>query len=274
MEPANVCVDHWRNAAPKAQDVYCLLEVWDFHLCLPPWISAYNLQSNTNMKYLLATISRLMDIFPDNFLYSDNIHCAFIKFLLCCSLRPTICTRGIYGVVLSFHGHAHNCLCQVQHHPKYKVSAGKEDFKTCEQVFSVSNAVTSQICNAINFHQHQVLEEHFKFANLDKYAALGTFLYNNYVQCLTIIDTAQAIPQSTEVADFDFDTELHEEREYLFNAHHTKSNDSVYIDYVKALSQLKNAECAWQDVLSDFNWLDFHIIHNGYTNKDIAEVRD
>ncbi|KAG0702485.1 hypothetical protein DFH29DRAFT_982330 [Suillus ampliporus] len=44
----------------------------------------------------------------------------------------TICDMG---VVPTFHGHAHNCLCQVEHHSKYKVNAGKEDFETYEFLY-------------------------------------------------------------------------------------------------------------------------------------------
>jgi hypothetical protein len=55
---------------------------------------------------------------------------------------------------------------------KYKVGAGKEDFETCEWVFSGSNALAGNICNTTDFHHHQALDEHFQFQDMDQYAAL------------------------------------------------------------------------------------------------------
>ncbi|KAG2045795.1 hypothetical protein BDR06DRAFT_900171, partial [Suillus hirtellus] len=67
-------------------------------------------------------------------------------------------------------------LCQVQHHSKYMVGTGKEDFETCECMFSESNALAAQTHNATEFHCHQALDEHFHFADRDKYAGLCTYL--------------------------------------------------------------------------------------------------
>ncbi|KAG1859700.1 hypothetical protein F4604DRAFT_1588971, partial [Suillus subluteus] len=80
---------------------------------------------------------------------------------------------NLQGVVPAFHRHAHNRLCQVEHHSKYKVGAGKEDFETCEQVFSGSNALAGEICNATDFHHHQALDEYFRFQDMDQYTALS-----------------------------------------------------------------------------------------------------
>ncbi|KAG1899824.1 uncharacterized protein F5891DRAFT_953159, partial [Suillus fuscotomentosus] len=84
------------------------------------------------MKYLLVTINKLMDIFTKRFLYSYDIKCTFHSILQCSSLGPAVRNIGIEGVVPGFYGHVHNHLCQVQHHSKFMLGAGKEDFKTCE----------------------------------------------------------------------------------------------------------------------------------------------
>ncbi|KAH0827426.1 hypothetical protein J3R83DRAFT_4095 [Lanmaoa asiatica] len=249
-------------------------------------------RSGELMKYPLATISRLMDLFPDNFLYSYDIHCAFTKTLNRSTLGPAVRARHIDGVVPSFHGHAHNRMCQVQHHPKYKHSAGKEDFETCERTFSDSNALASEIRNATDFHRHQALEEHFKFADFDRYASLGwysvrsilnhfsnllfrpgTFLYNNYVQCLEIINAQQTIPRSADLANVDFEAELRDEYNYLVNAHRKQDDNSIYLDYVKALNELDDAEITWQDALSQFRKLNDRTIQDGFVGKEIADLR-
>ncbi|KAG2068778.1 hypothetical protein BDR04DRAFT_1129090 [Suillus decipiens] len=97
------------------------------------------------MKYLIASMKKLMDVFGRNILYGYDIKCTFEKIIQWSSLADNAKCLSLQGVVPAFHGHAHNCLCQVEHHLKYKVSAGKEDFKTCEWVFSESNALAAQI---------------------------------------------------------------------------------------------------------------------------------
>jgi hypothetical protein len=124
------------------------------------------------MEYPIASLKKLMDMFSKNILYGYNIKCALEKILLCSSLADQIQQLNLQGVVPAFHGHAHNRLCQVQHHSKYKFGAGKEDFETCKQVFSKSNALASKIQNTTEFHQHQALDEHFQFADMDKYVSL------------------------------------------------------------------------------------------------------
>lgn len=87
------------------------------------------------MKYPLASLNKLMEVFGKNILYGYDIKCALEKILLRSSLANRIKELNLQGVVPAFHGHAHNRLCQVQHHSKYKLGAGKEDFETCERVF-------------------------------------------------------------------------------------------------------------------------------------------
>ncbi|KAG2032248.1 hypothetical protein BDR03DRAFT_874339 [Suillus americanus] len=84
-------------------------------------------QSGELMKYPFASLKKLMDVFSKNILYGYDIKCALEKILLCSSLANQVKQLNLQGVVPAFHGHAHNRLCQVQHHSKYKVGAGKED---------------------------------------------------------------------------------------------------------------------------------------------------
>ncbi|KAG0694090.1 hypothetical protein DFH29DRAFT_815703 [Suillus ampliporus] len=73
-----------------------------------------------------------MDVFGSNILYGYDIKCAFEKILLCSTLGDSAKRLNVQGVVPTFHGHAHNRLCQLQHHSKHKLGAGLEDFETCE----------------------------------------------------------------------------------------------------------------------------------------------
>ncbi|KAG1727169.1 uncharacterized protein EDB91DRAFT_1061237, partial [Suillus paluster] len=134
-------------------------------------------RSGELMKYPIASVKKLMDIFGSNILFGYDIKCAFEKILLHSSLADDVKRLYLQGVVPAFHGHAHNRLCQLKHHSKHKVGAGKEDFETCELVFSESNALACEIRNATNFHRHQALDEHFSFADMDRYAALCKSLF-------------------------------------------------------------------------------------------------
>ncbi|KAG0692355.1 hypothetical protein DFH29DRAFT_764479, partial [Suillus ampliporus] len=205
------------------------------------------------MKYPLATISKLMEVFAEPFLYGYDIKCAFHSILHRSSLGSAVQALSIEGVVPGFPGHAHNRLCQVRHHLKFIVGAGKEDFETCERTFSESNALAPEIRNATEFHRHQALDEHFKFADEDKYATLSTFIYHNYMQALECIHSHEEFLQHFDLTAQDFESDLAEERSYLEAASQRKSGDSIQVEY--------------------FNRLDLHVIDNGFTNKDIANVR-
>lgn len=130
------------------------------------------------------------------------------------------------------------------------VGAGKEDFETCERVFSESNAHT---CNATEFHRHQALDEHFHFADMDKYAGLCTylwlhlyinltiylanFIHQNYVQALSIINASTIFLSNfqSSTPDVDLAADLEDECACLQALACKKDETSVEVDYVKAL---------------------------------------
>lgn len=76
-------------------------------------------------------------------------------------------------VVNSFHGHAHNCRCQLWFHPLYRSGLGLEDLETCERVFSGSNAVAPVIRHASYFHWLQFVDLHFRQWDADRYLELS-----------------------------------------------------------------------------------------------------
>jgi hypothetical protein len=51
---------------------------------------------------------------------------------------------------------------------------GLEDFETCKQVFSASNALAGATQLATLFHRSQEILEHFDFQNQDKFRSSGT----------------------------------------------------------------------------------------------------
>ncbi|KAG1854028.1 hypothetical protein F4604DRAFT_1883367 [Suillus subluteus] len=265
-EPVNVCVDRWHNAAPEARKrmfsvfrksgIFVAVCRHGFLLSICDMV-----RSGELMKYPLATINKLMDIFAERFLYGYDIKCAFHSILQRSSLGPAVQDLGIEGVVPGFHGHAHNRLCQVQHHSKFMLGAGKEDFETCERTFSESNALAPEIRNSTEFHRHQALDEHFCFADQDKYAALGTFIFRNYVQALECIQAHDEFLRLFDLAPEDFESDLNDERDYLQKAGRWRLGDSVEV------------ESQWETAQHEFNQLDLRVIPDGFTNKDIANIR-
>lgn len=101
-----------------------------------------------------------MDIYGEDILVAYDIGCAFSKTVESSSLAGKARELRLDFVVPAFHGHAHSRDCQVYWHPMYKISAGNEDFETCEHVFSSSNALASSTRLLLAFHRNQAIEEH------------------------------------------------------------------------------------------------------------------
>ena len=71
------------------------------------------------MKYPLATVEWLIQLYGSDICLGYDIMCAFIKTLSQSVLRPKIVAFHLHGVVPSFHGHVHNRGWQLQWHPMY-----------------------------------------------------------------------------------------------------------------------------------------------------------
>lgn len=125
------------------------------------------------MKYPLAVVKRLLDVYGKNLCVGYDIMCMFKKVLTKSAIAGFAASMELEGAVPSFHGHAHNRLCQVYWHPTYIDGIGKEDLEGCERVFSASNALAAGTRLATRFHRQQDIEEHFLFWSMDKHAESG-----------------------------------------------------------------------------------------------------
>ncbi|KAJ7683507.1 hypothetical protein B0H14DRAFT_2422398 [Mycena olivaceomarginata] len=136
------------------------------------------------MKYPLAIVTKLFELYGGDIALGYDIMCAFYKTLLRSSLgRDTVKLR-LRGVVPAFHGHAHNRGCQLSWHPMYMEGVGLEDFEECEHTFSLSNNLANCTRLATPFHRQQQIDEHFHFHDKDKYVASGNFIFQNYRQAV------------------------------------------------------------------------------------------
>jgi len=81
------------------------------------------------------------------------------------------------SLIGSFHGHAHNHLCQLKFLATYVKGLGLEDLEGCERMFSKSNSLAASVRHASVFHQRQKIAGFMKHTDENEtYQNLSTFL--------------------------------------------------------------------------------------------------
>ncbi|OBZ67902.1 hypothetical protein A0H81_12134 [Grifola frondosa] len=201
-EPTTICVERWRNAGPEARKkMFALFAVTGV---------------GELMKYPLAIIDKLIDVYGSNVKIGYDIYCAFAKTLASSFLNERVTSVGISGVVPAFHGHSHNRGCQLYWHPLYMDGVGKEDFEGCERLFSESNALAS-----------------------------GKFIFNNYQQALGIIKEGtralRTFSQELKTNEADYERYLEQERAYLRSLQSEPPEVELTVEYLKALRRYQLA---------------------------------
>jgi Kyakuja-Dileera-Zisupton transposase len=74
-----------------------------------------------------------------------------------------------------FHGHAHNCLCQLAYLATYVKGMGLKDLEECERFFSKSNALASSLHYISVFHRKQKIAGFMQHMDtFDTYQNLST----------------------------------------------------------------------------------------------------
>src|SRR5215471_15085806 len=152
------------------------------------------------MKYPLACLQRIFDLYGANIAFAYDIACAFMKTVLRSRLSQKAIDLGLRGVVPAFHGHSHNRNCQVNWHPMYIDGAGIEDFEECERTFKPSNELAPVTRLATPFHRQRQIDLHFDFHDLDKHASSGEFgissKYDYEANCSSYLNIANFIYQN------------------------------------------------------------------------------
>jgi len=214
------------------------------------------------MKYPLAIVQRLIDMYGPDICLGYDIMCAFIKTLTRSCLGSKVAAFRLSGVVPSFHGHAHNRGCQLHWHPMYIEGVGLEDFEECERTFAKSNELASVTRLASPYHRHQHIDEHFAFHDQDKHAASGilsrfysftpltsfkgNFILQNYRQALDRIQTdgakLAALSQKLGTSAADYEGDLIAEREYLQDLKTEPASVQATVDYMEVLMKAYSAK--------------------------------
>ena len=125
------------------------------------------------MKYPLAIVNKLLNIYGENICVGYDIACSFSTTLKSSSLGAHAAAAGLRCVVPAFHGYAHSRSCQVEWHPLHVEGTGKEDFEGSERAFSASNALAAGTRLSLRFHRTQAIQQHWDFWSADKQAQSG-----------------------------------------------------------------------------------------------------
>ncbi|KAG6838483.1 hypothetical protein C0991_011262, partial [Blastosporella zonata] len=197
-------------------------------------------QSGELSKYALSMAEVILEVFGSDIGAGYDIGCRFKTTLNRSPLGPLAQQLHYHSLVGSFHGHAHNRLCQLANLATYVVGMGLEDLEGCEHFFSKSNALAPSICYASAFHRQQKIVEYV--AHIDTFETqrnLGKFIVDNYYQALQILGGKETLAKtmkdfgiaSTEV----FHRWLKEEQEYLSALKKEPIQETKDMDYYKTL---------------------------------------
>ncbi|KAJ7717534.1 hypothetical protein DFH07DRAFT_973557 [Mycena maculata] len=278
----NTCVDRWRAAGPdQRKKMFALFAVSGIFLTVCRHghviVMCDMIRSGELMKYPLAMVKRILNRYGKDIGLGYDIMCAFFKTLLRSSLGSRVVAMNMRGVVPAFHGHAHNRACQVGWHPLYVDGVGLEDFEECERTFSGSNhlAGTTRLCTT--FHRQQAIDEHFNFHDLDKHAASGNFIYQNYRQAIEKIglnrNQLDILERRLHTTGRDYESALLAERKY-FKELRSEARDVVdTVDYMELLAKLHTQKEDAEASKVAFNRLDYDIVRNGYQRTEITRIR-
>ncbi|KAJ7936673.1 hypothetical protein B0H13DRAFT_1589410 [Mycena leptocephala] len=257
----NTCVERWKAAGPEAwKKMFALFAISGIFISVcrhgHVLVMCDMIRSVELMKYPLAIVSKLFERYGADTGIGYDIMCAFFKTLLRSSLGKKTVGLRMRGIVPAFHGHAHNRMCQLGWHPMYVEGAGLEDFEECECTFCLSNNLASCTRLATPFHRQQQIDEHFYFHDLDKHAASGNFIFQNYRQAIEKITANRlklnVLEDQLHTSAADYEQDLKDERAHL----ESLLNEPAEVQKTR-----------------DFKNLDHLIINQGFTRKEIALVK-
>ncbi|KAJ7885831.1 hypothetical protein B0H13DRAFT_1889454 [Mycena leptocephala] len=261
IDEDNPCADRWKNMVNDVTSkmwgifdetgVFLVLCHHGFVLVITDMI-----RSGELAKYPLSVVKELLDVFGMKLGAGYDIGCHFDATLHYSELGDQARTNKLKCLVGSFHGHAHNRLCQLSFLATYVEGMGLEDLEGCERYFSRSNALAKSCRYASRFHRQQEITTYTKhFDSFETYVNLSKFLCTNYRQALTILKTELALKdwmRQEHVESFDeFHQWLLEEKAYLVSLKlAAKTNvETLEMEYVQKLVNLSASEAKYTVVL-------------------------
>ncbi|KAJ7742756.1 hypothetical protein B0H14DRAFT_2407117 [Mycena olivaceomarginata] len=199
QEEDNPCADRWKNMINDVTSkMWGIFDETGIFLVLCRHglvlVIADMIRSGELAKYPLAVVEELLDTFGMNLGVGYDVGCHFGATVANSSLGDEAREKNLKCLVGSFHGHAHNRLCQLRFLATYVEGMGLKDLEGCERFFSRSNGLAKSCRYASRFHRQQEISTYTKhFDSFETYANLSKFLCSNYRQALTILKMAGAL---------------------------------------------------------------------------------
>ncbi|KAJ7803507.1 hypothetical protein B0H14DRAFT_3091958 [Mycena olivaceomarginata] len=257
MEPTgedNPCADRWKNmindVTSKMWGIFDETGIF-LALCRHGFVLvlADMIKSGELAKYPLAVVEELLDAFGMKLGVGYDIGCHFGATVASSELGNEAREKQLKCLVGSFHGHAHNRLCQLRFLATYVKGMGLEDLEGCERFFSRSNGLAKSCRYASRFHRQQEITTYAKhFDSFEMYANLSKFLCSNYHQALGILKTEAPLwawMRQEGVDSVDRFTEwLAEETTYLegLKSAPKTNNETLEMEYVQKLVNLSASQ--------------------------------
>ncbi|KAJ7785440.1 hypothetical protein B0H14DRAFT_3095663 [Mycena olivaceomarginata] len=250
----NPCAEWWKNmindVTSKMWGIFDETGIF-LALCRHGFVLviADMIKSGELAKYPLAVVKELLGAFGMKLGAGYDVGCHFQATVANSELGPEAKEKQLRCLVGSFHGHAHNCLCQLRFLATYVEGMGLKDLEGCERFFSRSNGLAKSCRYASRFHRQQEITIYAKhFDSFETYANLSKFLCNNYRQALGILKTAPALRawmRQEGVAGVEtFHEWLEEEKTYLLGlkAAAKTNTETLEMEYIQKLVNLGESQ--------------------------------
>ncbi|KAJ7645339.1 hypothetical protein B0H17DRAFT_1216045 [Mycena rosella] len=248
-EEDNLCQERWKNMSEEITE-----RMWGIFdetgiflaLCRHGFVLriADTVKSGELAKYGLAIADSLLDAFGPDFGFGYDISCGFEETIKNSPLGPKGKQLNFKMLVGSFHGHAHNWMCQLRYLATYVLGLGLEDLEGSERYFSRSNALARSVRYASVFHRKQSITTYLAHVDsFETYPDLSKFLVNNYKQALDILDMEEALTFAMDQAGIsggdEFRRRLEEEKVYLRSLSNEPEEETQQMEYYQALVNLQ-----------------------------------
>ncbi|KAJ7836778.1 hypothetical protein B0H14DRAFT_3460500 [Mycena olivaceomarginata] len=259
----NPCADRWKNminnVTSKMWGIFDETGIF-LALCRHGFVLvlADMIRSGELAKYPLAVLKELLDVFGMDLGTGYDVGCPFGATVGNSDLGDLAREKNLKCLVGSFHGHAHNRLCQLRFLATYVEGMGLEDLEGCEHFFSRSNGLAKSCRYVSRFHRQQEITTYVKhFDSFEMYANLSKFLCNNYCQALTILKTEPTLVtwmlQEGIHSCEEFHQWLEEEKAYLLGLKDApKTNvETLEMEYVQKLVNLSTSQAKYSVVAAE-----------------------
>ncbi|KAG6809552.1 hypothetical protein H0H92_015829 [Tricholoma furcatifolium] len=234
----NPCAGRWTNMVNEVTaKMWGVFDETGVFLCLCrhgfSLVIADMVQSGELSKYPLAVVSALLEVFGEGIGGGYDIGCKFKTTLDRSELGERARQLKYTALVGSFHGHAHNRICQLSNLAHYVKGMGLEDLEGCKRFFSKSNHLAASVRYASTFHCQQKIVEYL--AHTDRFET-GKTEFISSLELLAGQDALEKTMADQGIASTNvFHQWLAEERAYLMSRTKEPVQETLDMEYYQKL---------------------------------------